>query len=108
VDVGRPVSYLAAFVPPEAHARFIDSGITSYQHDLPMGKKATHMMRTNTGPIIALLKSDILEHFLDFVPIRGMTLRAETCRTIQSNLDLPLNDPIYACEVFPNSRLLRD
>ena len=97
VTVGRPVAYLAAFVPPEAHARFVDYDLISGQYDWPLGKKAGDMLRTNPGPIIVLVTGDIMLSLMKFTPIKRLAVQLGSCRTIRSNLDFPLNQPILAC-----------
>jgi hypothetical protein len=106
LDVGKPVAYLAAFVPPEAEARFVDGGAVYYQADRLIGKKISGMIASNPGPIKALLTEAVMAKFFQTLPYQGLTSKPRSCRVIHSNLDP--QEPVYACDLVRSASFLNN
>jgi hypothetical protein len=98
VGVIGPVAYLAAFVPPQANAQFVGFGyVTVGAHEWPIGRKIENTVRTHKGPVIVLFTEDMRDYLGLLVNV-GLSPDLGACRTVASNLDVPLGKPVFACE----------
>jgi len=101
IGAGKPIAYLAAFTPPETHARFVGFGYTTVRDDFswPFGTIPKKMIHDHKGPIKLLITDDMWP-FVRFLPSLGLAMPSGSCKTIKSNLDVPLGKPVYACSIM--------
>lgn len=98
VSVIGPVAYLEAFVPPEDHARFVGFGYVGIGgYGWPLGQAIEKAVENNKGPIVVLFTAD-MKFILPKLPLIGVEADLNHCRKVASNLDEPLNMPVFACD----------
>jgi hypothetical protein len=95
----EPLAYLAAFTPPEAHARFVALGFVSYMRGWPLGDQAEALIKNHHGPIVILLREE-RRPFLSLLSSVGLSPQITNCRAITTDLALPNSEPVEACDVL--------